>query len=294
MSEESVANLHIKFSGEELPTGTIDLYDLANTILALGQTIEAIAKEADIQNRQNIHIEVNALRPGSFEVDLLIRIAGAVISTGQLFNVAGLNQAKAIVEYLAQIIEVKKFLKGEKPQGITINQSGSNSSVTIINVTGDKTLTSVPVYNALQNKAINEGVKKIFQPLTKDGSRVDAIEISSDHQHETETGVIKEEIAYFENTEELQTTNNFKVKGVISAYDRKTNTGRVTLQDNKRPTFEIIPHEDLEEYDQMIFTIIESLKLKIPIYLVGEATLDYASNLKKMKVSNVESEAKLL
>lgn len=292
MQNDDSANLHVKFSGENLPSGTIDVYDLANTILAIGQTVEGIAREVEIPTREKIKIEVNALRPGSFEIDLLIKVAHLSVATAPIVGLNISNQAKVILDVFSSVIDIKKFLKGEKPEKVVVNQTGANSSVTIINIDGKQANISIPVYNILQNKSLNETVEKIFAPLSKEDGNVEAIDLSSDDSS-FDTAISKDEVPYFEATDELQITENYKVKGIISAFDRKTNTGRITLSNGKRPLYEIPPMEDLEEYNNAILTVIESLKLKVPIFLIGEATLDFATNLKKIKVSKIETEAQL-
>lgn len=285
------AELRVKFEGENLAAGTIDVYDLANTMLAIGQTIDGIARQEDISRRGQITIDVTALRPGSFETDLIIKFVPTAIGIATLFPIDGVGKAKAILEIFNGIIDVKKFLKGEKPKSIVVNQNGNNNSVTIINVNGKSTQMKIPVYNALQNKQIGESTKKIFAPLSKEGSNVDAIKFKLPEVSEAEIDVEKTEATYFTGTEELQITPNFTVKGTISAFDRKTSIGRITLDGGKRPFFEI----DMltENYEEMVMIVLASLKHKLPVHLTGEAALDFSSNLKRIKVKTVSSEVNL-
>jgi hypothetical protein len=284
------AELKVKFEGKNLAAGTIDVYDLSNTMLAIGQTIDGIAKQEDISKRGQVMIDVTALRPGSFETDLIIKFIPLAIPALVLFPVDAAKKAKAILEIFNAIIGIKKFLKGQKPSNVVIN--GSNNAVTIINVTGESTVATIPVYNALQNKQISESTKKIFGPLSKEDSNVDAIKFNSpDIPSEIETVVGKAEAEYFAGTEELQMTPNFEIKGVISAFDRKTSIGRITLDGGKRPFFEI----DMltENYEDMVSMVLASLKYKLSIHLTGEAALDFSSNLKRIIVNKVSSETNL-
>jgi hypothetical protein len=285
------AELRVKFEGENLAAGTIDVYDLANTMLAIGQTVDGIAKQEDISRRGQVTIDVTALRPGSFETDLMIKFVPLAVATAALIPVDVVSKAKAILEIFNGIIDIRKFLKGEKPASVVINQNGANSSVTIINVNGESIQMKIPVYNALQNKQIAESTKKIFAPLSKEGSNVDAIKFTLPELSETEVDVLKAEVAYFVGTEELQITPNFTVKGIISAFDRKTSIGRITLDGGKRPFFEI----DMltENYESMVSAALASLKHKLSVHLTGEAALDFSSNLKRIKVDAITSEAPL-
>ncbi len=286
------AELKVKFEGENLAAGTIDVYDLANTMLAVGQTIDGIARQEDISRRGRVTIDVTALRPGSFETDLIIKFIPLAIPIAALIPIDAAHKAKIILEIFNGIIGIRKFLKGQRPASVVVNQSGPSSSVTIINVNGESAQIKIPVYNALQNKQIVESTKKIFAPLSKEGSNVDAIKFKlPDQPLEIETNVEKSEADYFVGTEELQTTPNFTIKGIISAFDRKTSLGRITLDGGKRPFFEI----DMltENYEDMVAMVIASLKYKLPVHLTGEAALDFSSNLKRIKVGKVSSEANL-
>lgn len=294
MSLAQSANLHLKFDGANLPTGTIDIYDLSNTILALGQVIEKIAENEEITKHKKIQINVTTLRPGSFDVGISLSfqdIVAAATAVMPLLVVEGSGLALRVLDIFCKVIEVKKFLRGEKPKNVEIVQNGADARAVVYNFSGDKMTVNMPVYNALQNKEIQNGVKKIVEPLTKDGGNIDSIELSSDSA-DFDLEVNKEEAPYFERTDELQVKSDFKVKGVVTAFDRKTRNGRINVSDSKRITFELAPGT-IEQDEKLIGMIIESLKLKVYLYLVGDATLDFESNLKKIKVKDVQSEAKL-
>lgn len=288
------AGLHLKFDGANLPSGTIDIYDLSNTILALGQVIEKIAENEDITKHKKIQINVTTLQPGSFDVGISLSfqdIAEAATAAMPLIITQGPVLALKVLDILYKVIEVKKFLKGEKPKSVDIIQNGAEATAVVYNFSGDNMTINMPVYNALQSKDIQNGVKKLVEPLTKEGGNVDSIELSSESA-DFDLEVDKDEASYFERTDELQIKSDFKVKGVVTAFDRKTRNGRINVSANKRITFELAAG-NLEQDEKFIAMIIESLKLKISLYFIGDATLDFESNLKKIKVKDVESEAKL-
>lgn len=288
------ANFHLKFDGESLPTGTIDIYDLSNTILALGQVIEKIGENEDITKHKKIQINVTTLQPGSFDVGISISlqdIISATTATIPLIVPEGPMLAVKILDILNKIIEVKKFLKGEKPKSVEIIQNGVDAKAIVYNFSGENMTINMPVFNALQSKDIQNGVRKMMEPLTKEGGNIDSIELRSDTM-DFDLTVEKEEASFFERVDELQVKSDFKVKGVVTAFDRKTANGRINVTDSKRITFEL-EADSLEVSDSMISMIIESLKLKIHLYFIGDATLDFESNLKKIKVKQVKSEAKL-
>lgn len=295
MSINQSANLHIKFDGENLPSGTIDIYDLSNTIIALGQAIEKISENEEITKHKRIQINVITLKPGSFDVGLNISfqdIVNTANATIPLIITNAPTLAAKVLDIFHKIIEVKKFLQGEKPKSVKIVQTGAEASAVIYNFHGDNMTINMPVYNGLQSKEIQSAMKKIVEPLAKEGGNIDSIELSSDLA-QFDLAVEKEEATYFDRTDELQTKSDFKVKGVITAFDRKTRNGRINVSDSKRITFEL-DSSNIEDDERMIGLIIESLKLKLSIYCIGDATLDFESNLKKMRVKNVKSDATLL
>jgi hypothetical protein len=282
--ENQSAKLSIKFTGKDLPQGTIDLYDLANTILATGQVVEQIAKNENFLENKKVKINVTTLKPGSFEVFLIITLVGLDIVRQVLFSVGGINQAKTILSIIGDIFKIKKFLKGEKPQKIIVNQEGKNPKVTIYNINTEKLEINLPVYRAINNSSINSNIKKIVQPLKKEGGNVESIKFYSDPELKTE--VTKEEYDYFAKEEELQLVEEFNIKGIVTALDRKTGNGKITLANEKRVMFELdVMHP--KDYERVEGIIIDSLKLKLNLFIKGKAEQDLSSNIKKIKIKDV-------
>ncbi len=294
-------NLNLKFDGANLQEGTIDVFDLANTIIAFGHTVEKIADNESITRNNKIKVEVSALKPGSFDIGMIItveQIQELATQAAPLLLVLGAvsNKAELILKIFKKVIELKKFLQGKPPKEVVIQQNGNNNVAVVYNFKGDHTEITMPVYNALQDKRIGEGIKKLTEPLKKEGGNVDEIIINGPEAEESEEVIIKkDEVEYFERVEELQTVKSYKVKGVVTAFDRKTFNGKLSINEQKRVAFEIDPRiPEIEMLNQIVERIIESLKLKINIIIEGEAVLDFESNLKKIIAQSVSMEAKLL
>jgi hypothetical protein len=297
MSDQST-KIQLKFEGTNLGEGVIDMYDLANTILAFGQVMEGIAKSEKIDKGGKININVNALSPGSFDVSMIITVDQIQDLIIGAFPLLGVLSSKNLADYLIKIfksvIQVKKFLKGKKSKSITINQTGENPVAVIVNVEGDSMNITMPIYNALQDKRINSGVKKMFEPLVKEGGTVEKIQFSEiTSGTELLEAVTQAEVPYFESEEELQSVSKYKVKGIVTAFDRKTGNGRLSLSESKRVLFEMAYNVDLKTVEKNEVLLIESMKLKVPIIITGEATLDFESNLRKIKAEIIHPEAKL-
>lgn len=290
--ENQSAKLNIKFSGEKLPRGTIDVYDLANTVLATAKVIEQIAKKENILDNRKIKIDVSALKPGSFDVDLIINLVGMAATTGQaLFNLpAGINQIKLILNILSGLLNVKKFLQGEKPAKVQLKQEGKMQKATIYNLTSKNMIVNLSVYDAFRDKHINTGLKEMFQPLGKEGGEVESIKLSSGNELREE--ILKNEYQYFGGEEE-QIREYSEIKGIVTAFDRKTGNGKITPPSGKRILFEIgVVHP--KDYEKIETDVLDSLKLKTTLVFKGEITKDPMSNVEKIIIKNVKIEETLI
>jgi len=291
--------LLLKFDGEKLKEGVIDIYDLSSTIVALGNTIGAISNLSGYTKNQKLKIDVSALNPGSFEVEIIINfeaLKGAAFVIGTLASSAGaVDAAKAVLETLKGLISLKKFLKGERPTDVKINAVGLKPQVTVYNFKAENMTISLPVYNAAQDRSINKNIHDMYKPLSKEDGEVELIDLKIKNETTKsikELGsVTKNEINYFEDISELQNVKEYKIKAIVSRLDSKTGTGFLTIG-SKRIIFELGGVEP-NSYDEAFLILAESLKLKLSIFITGSATLDFESNLKKISITKVESEAKL-
>lgn len=296
---ETKNKLLLKFDGAKLQEGVIDIYDLSSTIVALGNTIGSISNLSGYTKDQRLKIDVSALKPGSFEVEILVNFEAikeaAFVAGTLLLNPTAIDAAKNVLTILKDLIALKKFLRGEKPADVKINAVGLKPQVTVINIKGDNMVINMPVYNAAQDKYINKNIHDIYKPLTKEDGNVDSIDLSLKDEKEKTTedigAVTKDEINFFEDISELQSLKDYKIKAIVSRLDSKTGNGFLTIG-SKRVGFEL-GGINPNDYNEAFIILAESLKLKLPIFLTGLATLDFEANLKKIAITKVESEAKL-
>jgi hypothetical protein len=290
--DKQFTRLNIKFSGKDLPRGTIDVYDLANTVLASAKVVEGIARKSNFLDGKKIKIDVSALKSGSFDVDLILNIIGMVEVTRQtLFNLPNeIDQIKSILKILNGLLKIKKFLQGEKPSKVIIKQEGKEQEATIINFNGENMTVNMSIYDSFSDKHINMGLKGIFQPLGKEGGKVESIKLSSGNELKEE--VSKSDYQYFSRVEE-EIIEESEVRGVATAFDRKTGNGKITLQSEKRILFEIgTIHPD--DYNKIEGVILDSLKLKTILIFKGKITKDSASGMKKIIIKDVKAEETLI
>jgi hypothetical protein len=187
---------------------------------------------------------------------------------------------KAILGAYKDFIEVKKILKGKEPKEIKpIDQfnfqiTADNGSTINLNIDG---------LRILQSRTINKNATKAVSPLIKEGSLLNEIDIMA--PDEEDLVITKDDSQYIRETEGSQSLERIKYKGIISKIDTKAGSGFIEIR-SKRLSFyydESLPKEKFA-------LLVESLRSKIQIYLIGSVIMDYENNPLNMKVVDVESD----
>lgn len=284
-----MSQISLTFDGKDM-NHSVDAFDLASTIIAFGRVIEDIAETNFLKKDDKLQININAFNQGSFEsiFDINLIEAAGVVTTGAkviIDNVAG-NPVFLIIKSFRQLVELKKFLQGKPPQKIEVNST--QGDVMILNFNGDNIHVDLSTLRSLQSKSTGCNLKKMVETIEKNDV-IDSIVIAGNDVEPIQ--IQKPEVTYFDPIDESQTTDNHRVKGVVSKLDTKTETGYLTIG-SRRVGFYFGGLEDNVAGDAF-FTLAESMKQRISIFLIGSATFDLESNIKKMDVKVVESEAKL-
>lgn len=293
------SELRLIFKGDTIKDGTINVYDLGNTIISLGRVLEAIANNEGLTKQSKLNIELTSLKSGSIDVnfDIVFETIKDVAATAITFYAINgenfTNSAEKIIQILLSIIKIKKFLKGEHPEKIVLDQSGNNKSKICKN-NGSFIYVDNRTINNFQSPTINSKVRNIFYPLFNEASKIEKIEFQApnqDNSKDIET-VQKPEAEYFKPTSGQQIVENHKIKAVITRLDSKTGNGLLTLKE-KRISFDnggIFP----AEYDQAFKLLADSLKYGAPVYITGKAFFDYNATLQRISITKAERETKLL
>ncbi|MFH1221135.1 MAG: hypothetical protein V1694_11875 [Candidatus Eisenbacteria bacterium] len=137
----------------------------ASTLLPCLLSIAAIVEEInrEIGDPQPMELRIRATRPGSFEVDLLLGLAGAAASG--LFGGDVSQRAKDIITLLGAILNIRKHLKKDPPAqttetaGKVVIQNTQGSKITV-----DKR--SFAIY--VNNSTVNLQMDQAFQALDAD------------------------------------------------------------------------------------------------------------------------------
>ncbi len=290
MIKKKMKQLTLKFDGEGMGH-SVDAFDLASTIIAFGRVIEEIANINYLKKDTKLQINVNAFKEGSFDsiFDLsIIEVGGAVLTAAKTIIDSADDPVDLIISTFKQIVDLKKFLQGKPPKSIELNANNNQGNVTVFNFNGDNMHVDLSALRTLQQKSFNANLQKMAEAIEKNET-IDSLSVLDGEIAVAD--IKKSETTYFNPLEDIQTTDNHRIKGTVSRLDSKTETGSLSVGD-KRISFDYSGMED-DIKGTAFLTLIESMKHKIAIYLIGNATFDLESNLKKIQVKKVESDAKL-
>ena len=138
----SDANFSLIFEGPAVENGEIDVQDLAPSLMALGELLQAANAELNGE-RARVAVKLRATRKGSFEVDLSVVQSLAAQAVTLLDALAGHKDGIAAANELADVIlkvggtvvgtgggllALLKWLRGRKPQYRQNSRSGWKSS----------------------------------------------------------------------------------------------------------------------------------------------------------------------
>lgn len=161
-------DLKIKYQGQ---THEIDANVFINSLIHTTTLIQEINKE--LNTGAKIEIKIKALEKGSFVVHIQL-IETIVESLKNIFTSENIAIGSTIIGGFVGLIELKKFLKGEKAE--IIKREGDD--VTIKNGRGDITVLKDITLNIYQtNQIARDSLEQNFETLNNDPS-IDGIEFS--------------------------------------------------------------------------------------------------------------------
>lgn len=279
----------LSFKGN-LIENSVDAYDVANTIIATSNILQEIAEiKLGKESSDKLKINIHAFKEGSLNTDFIIHAVETAIATSPaLLPIANniFNVGKDILSTFKTYLEIKKALKGEQPAEIKalsnnkfeLKVKGNNNQVNF-NINAQD-------LRVLQSKTIEKNTEKAVQPLNKPDSFIEEIDYMPEEIEPVQ--ISKEDARYLGFSEVVQTLDNIKYKGVVSKIDTKACSGYIDIGAKR------LPFNYIRDLSQEKFNIlVESLRTKIQIYVIGSVTMDYQSNPKQMMVVDVESDIKL-
>ncbi len=164
---ENIAEFQIRFAGalEEIDAST-----LVDTLGNLSVVIHEINDE--LQPHKSVRVTIKAIRPGSFDIFLVIKDA-LIDNLGQYLTRNGIDVTASIVLILWGLLEIRKHLRGQKPSK---TEKGNRETV-LINADGDSISIKNEIYNIYaENQLIDAALGKSFDVLEADES-VDGFEM---------------------------------------------------------------------------------------------------------------------
>jgi len=291
-------SISLKFKGKHLDH-SVDAFDLATTIIAFGNVLESIAGENYLDKSEQLRLNVTAFKHNCFltQFDLsLIDAAGvAITATKAVLESGTLDKLQLTIDTFKDLTKLLKFLKGKRPEKVSIDKSqhseiGNNYGTVNVYHMGDNATFMLPSYRSFQSQPTMNQMRKMKEALEKNP---DIDEYDFLQEEETMLVLPKKETTYFDLDDKLQITENYRIKGVVSKLDTSTENGYLTLDGkNKRVAFNFSKMQDGIEGDNY-FRLVESLKFRVPIFLVGAAEFNFESEIQKIEIMSVESELQL-
>jgi hypothetical protein len=171
---KNIANLDlgkefkVKYDGQ---LHEIDANTFINSLIHLNTIIQEINQETTPNKK--VEVKIKALEKGSFLVHIEL-VQSFLDSLPNLFSSDTLSYTGEVVSILVGLLELKNFLKAEKPTSEVKNER----SVTITNNEGEVLIIENITYNIYtKNVTLNEAISKNFQTLEQDES-IDGFQIT--------------------------------------------------------------------------------------------------------------------
>ena len=188
---------------------------------------------------------------------------------GEIYSVGS-----SILKGYKAVVEIRKILKVKTRSIVPVG----DTNLEITGYDNTKIVINYNDFRAVQSKTISRNLAKIAQPLTKDSTLLDQIAVIAEDQEESFV-ITKDDTKYLDQLEETQVLPEIKYKGIVSKIDTKASSGYLDIS-SKRLAFTF--QNNLPE--EQFAILIESLKRKIQIYLVGSVVMDFQNHPSSMEV----------
>lgn len=188
----ATASFRLTYGGTALDAGTMDVRDLAPSLLALADLVETTS---DVLYggliKPAVHVRAS-FKTASFSVDLSVAhsmvqwVLDAVTSKPVIGGAALLT----IITSIYSMVEKRKEIRGRKIIQVTLNGDKS-----VLLLEDDTRLEAEQAVAAiLADKRVAEQTRKVLEPLSKEG--IDSVAFGNDS--EVRTSVNTEELPYFD------------------------------------------------------------------------------------------------
>lgn len=291
--DERYYKFQLSFKGQ-LVENSVDAFDVANTIIAFSQALQELAEiRYGSEEAKRIKINVNAFREWSLATDFLLLINDLkemaeplipLVASATVKGKAVMQVGKDLLDSYKVITDIKTRLRGKKPKDVKALPDGRVS----MNI-GDNNNITVNMYDfrGLQSKELGRNLARMVAPLLKEDSQLKEIDVIP--KDENAIVVKREEAEFIASKEDTQLIAQVKYKGIVSKIDTKACSGYLDIG-TRRLSFTF--QRSLSE--EQFIILVESLKRRIQVYIVGDVTMDFESNPSSVSITEVLSDIKLL
>ena len=154
-------DLTIRYDGQ---TNQIDANTFINSLLQISLIIQEVNKE--LYPEKKVNVKINALREGSFVVDIILQ-SSLISDITDFFSAKDGIAITSIIGVIGSLITIKQFLKKDAPTVI----ENKGDDVIIVNGSGNKTIVNKTVFNIYKNNTtIQNALSDEFSTLNSDSN----------------------------------------------------------------------------------------------------------------------------
>jgi hypothetical protein len=173
-------SFEVKYDGDALRDGRMPVRDLAPALLALGQLFTEASQLLYPEN-DPVALDIQATREGSFEVELILRGAGAAwdqLSTHPMESAAALVLFKEVIIGDAADLSLFGLIKWLKGQRVVEESDGPEPGEVTLKADDGSQITVKPEVAGLnRDPQIRRKAREVVEPLRREG--VDNLELRS-------------------------------------------------------------------------------------------------------------------
>ena len=180
----STAQFQIKFDGEGLRAGTMDVRSLAPSLLAIADLIDESNRVIN-QNRASVSLKVRGdFEASSFENTLELTLS-FYEQTRALLLGSDVQDAKELLQTIGvlggsalgvrSLLGLLKKIRGRKPKRVRLEKQSGAESKAIIELEGEDVETSKPVADLYNDIKVLQAAREIARPLDEQG--IDVLEL---------------------------------------------------------------------------------------------------------------------
>ena len=166
--------IKIKFEGQ---THQIDVNTLASSLMVFSETLKEINTE--LKTSKNVEVKIEALAPGSFEVQTIV---SAINDSGLLNAISTVcGTAGTIALIYTGVVKLRSFLKNKDNKKIEDVKQDKNKT-TIKTDNGNTYICDNVIYNIYNNsQIINDSISDQFRILEEDPA-IDGLTLSTEKE----------------------------------------------------------------------------------------------------------------